>query len=212
MIIPCFILLILLAACGGLHDANSIVAVDDITHQKIGIPLEVHNYADAGSFSNFTTPLSYDEIAEELRTREGIISVTDINHYLRLETESGEFYLKYNGRIDDEYRYSLFAEVGKINDFGENIYIPFHLLRDYPNEDSPATATPFEGDVYYNSNRYSVNDFADYYREKGIYTVEVISNVTLLMTDKTNGYSFVIEAFDDGEWSMLVFGEEHGEK
>jgi hypothetical protein len=53
---------------------------------------------------------------------------TQIGDYLQLITDSGEFYLKYNGVSDNEFRYSFFAEVGLADDFGENIYIPFHML------------------------------------------------------------------------------------
>jgi hypothetical protein len=96
---------------------------------------------------------------------------TQIGDYLQLITDSGEFYLKYNGVSDNEFRYSLFAEVGLADDFGENIYIPFHMLIWFENCDYPAKATPFKGQVYF-SKQFSLVDVHGYYESKGIYTVE----------------------------------------
>ncbi|MEE1016737.1 MAG: hypothetical protein U0L27_03590 [Ruminococcus sp.] len=79
--------------------------------------------------------------------------------------------MKYNGVSDNEFRYSLFAEVGLADDFGENIYIPFHMLIWFENCDYPAIATPFKGQVYF-SKQFSLVDVHDYYESKGIYTVE----------------------------------------
>ena len=95
---------------------------------------------------------------------------TQIGDYLQLITDSGEFYLKYNGVSDNEFRYSLFAEVGLADDFGENIYIPFHMLIWFENCDYPAIATPFKGQVYF-SKQFSLVDVHGYYESKGIYTV-----------------------------------------
>ena len=77
---------------------------------------------------------------------------TQIGDYLHLITDSGEFYLKYNGVSDNEFRYSLFAEIGLADDFGENIYIPFHMLIWFENCDYPAIATPFKGQVFLANN------------------------------------------------------------
>ena len=87
---------------------------------------------------------------------------TQIGDYLQLITDSGEFYLKYNGVSDNEFRYSLFAEVGLADDFGENIYLPFHMLIWFENCDYPAIATPFKGQVYF-SKQISLVDVHDYY-------------------------------------------------
>ena len=212
-LIGCLALLLLislLSGCGGLHDSSQIYAYNEITHTDISIPLEVHNTAYTGSFTHFTSPLDFNEMMRELRTKKVIRSVDNCFPYLCLQTDNGEFYLKY-ADVTDEYHYELFAEVGRATDFGENIYVPFHMLTDYPNAAYPACATPFEGDVYYNSQKYNIDDFAAYYEDKGIYSVEKLSeSPTLLITDKTNGYAFVVKAFDDGEYGMFVLAEEHG--
>ncbi len=96
--------------------------------------------------------------------------------------------MKYNGVSDNEFRYSLFAEVGLADDFGENIYIPFHMLIWFENCDYPATATPFKGQVYF-SKQFSLADVRDYYKSKGIYTVEQVNDNTLFV-DSKDGYSF----------------------
>ena len=130
--------------------------------------------------NNFTTPLDFNEMTFELRSRKEIKSTTQIGDYLQLITDSGEFYLKYNGVSDNEFRYSLFAEVGLADDFGENIYIPFHMLIWFENCDYPAIATPFKGQVYF-SKQFSLVDVHGYYESKGIYTVEQVNdNVRVL--------------------------------
>ena len=212
--IGCLALLLLsnlLTACGGLHDSNSIHAKNLITNESISIPLKVHNTANTGHFSNFTSPLDYDEMAEKLRIKNHIINVTDFNYlYLRLETDSGEFYLKYNGRLDDEYRYSLFAEVGKASDFGKYIYVPFHMLRHYPQDEYPAAATPFEGDVYYDNTQYTFDDFAAYYEDKDIYSVEENKiESMLIVTDKSNSYSFKVKVQDYGDYGFFDLEDDY---
>lgn len=148
-----FILAMQLSACGGQHDTRQVHAINLISGQQLILDLEAHNYADTGHFSNFTSPLDFNEMTRELRSRKEIQSATQIGDYLQLETDSGEFYLKYNGVSDNEFRYSLFAEVGRADDFGENIYIPFHMLIWFENFDYPATATPFkEGQVFSANN------------------------------------------------------------
>ena len=170
----------ILTACGGQHNTCQVHAVNLISGQRLILDLEAHNYADTGHFSNFTLPLDFNEMTFELRSRKEIRSATQIGDYLQLDTDSGEFYLKYNGVSDNEFRYSLFAEVGLADDFGENIYIPFHMLIWFENCDYPATATPFNGQVYF-SKQFSLVDVHDYYESKGIYTVEqVYDNVRVL--------------------------------
>lgn len=51
---------------------------------------------------------------------------------------------------------------------------------------------------------FDINDFAEYYRDKEIYDVEKLNDTALLITDKSTGYSFTIELFDDG---MFVLDE-----
>ena len=130
--ISCLALLLLssiLTACGGRHNTTHIHAVNLISGQRLILDLKAHNYADTGHFSNFTTPLDFNEMTFEMRSRKEIRSATQIDDYLQLDTDSGEFYLKYNGVSDNEFRYSLFAEVGLADDFGENIY--FNLMVKY---------------------------------------------------------------------------------
>ena len=198
----------LLSDCGGLHRNNAIYATNLITGKSITIPIDVYNYADTGNFSNFTTLLNFSELQEELESTDTVNRVINIYNtpstgYMKLETTSGDFYVKYNSYNDGENYYSLFADVGKAGEFGEYIYIPFYMLEEFPNSDYPAYATPFEGDVYY-KEIFDINDFAEYYRKKEIYDIENLSDTTLLITDKSSGYSFTIELFDDG---MFVLDE-----
>ncbi len=198
----------LLSACGGLHSSNTICAKNLITDKCITIPIDVYNYADTGNFSNFTTHLSFSELKKELESTDAVNTAINIYHtpstgYMKLETASGDFYVKYNSYNDGENYYSLFADVGKAEEFGEYIYIPFYMLEEFPNSDYPANATPFEGDVYY-KEFFDINDFAEYYSNKEIYDIENLSDTTLLITDKSTGYSFTIELFDDG---MFVLDE-----
>lgn len=198
----------LLSDCGGLHSSNTICAKDLITGNCITIPIDVFNYADTGNFSNFTTHLSFSELQEELESTDTVNTAINIYNtpstgYMKLETTSGDFYVKYNSYNDGENYYSLFADVGKAEEFGEYIYIPFYMLEEFPNSDYPAYATPFKGDVYY-KEFFDINDFAEYYRNKEIYDIENLSDTTLLITDKSNSYSFTIKLFDDGRF---VLGE-----
>lgn len=198
----------LLSDCGGLHRNNAIYATNLITGKSITIPIDVYNYADTGNFSNFTTLLNFSELQKELESTDTVNRAINIYNtpstgYMKLETASGDFYVKYNSYNDGENYYSLFADVGKAEEFGEYIYIPFYMLEEFPNSDYPANATPFEGDVYY-KEFFDINDFAEYYRNKEIYDIENLSDTTLLITDKSSGYSFTIELFDDG---MLVLDE-----
>ena len=126
---------------------------------------------------------------------------TQIGDYLQLITDSGEFYLKYNGVSDNEFRYSLFAEVGLADDFGENIYIPFHMLIWFENCDYPAIATPFEGQVYF-SKQFSLVDVHGYYESKGIYTVEQVNDNTLFV-DSKDGYSFSVQLTDYNDYVLF---------
>lgn len=198
----------LLSDCGGLHRNNAIYATNLITGKSITIPIDVYNYADTGNFSNFTTLLNFSELQKELESTDTVNRAINIYNtpstgYMKLETTSGDFYVKYNSYNDGENYYSLFADVGKAGEFGEYIYIPFYMLEEFPNSDYPAYATPFEGDVYY-KEIFDINDFAEYYRKKEIYDIEKLSDTTLLITDKSSGYSFTIELFDDG---MFVLDE-----
>ncbi len=198
----------LLSDCGGLHRNNAIYATNLITGKSITIPIDVYNYADTGNFSNFTTHLSFSELQKELESTDAVNTAINIYNtpstgYMKLETASGDFYVKYNSYNDGENYYSLFADVGKAGEFGEYIYIPFYMLEEFPNSDYPAYATPFEGDVYY-KKFFDINDFAEYYRNKEIYDIENLSDTTLLITDKSNSYSFTIKLFDDG---MFVLDE-----
>ncbi|HCI60575.1 MAG TPA: hypothetical protein DE313_07165 [Ruminococcus sp.] len=61
---------------------------------------------------------------------------------------------------------------------------------------------PFVGEVYY-KEFFDINDFAEYYRDKEIYDVEKLNDTALLITDKSNSYSFTIKLFDEG---MFVLG------
>lgn len=198
----------LLSACGGMRSSNTICAKNLITGKCITIPIDVYNYADTGNFSNFTTHLSFSELKKELESTDAVNTAINIYNtlstgYMKLETASGDFYVKYNSYNDGENYYSLFADVGKAGEFGEYIYIPFYMLEEFPNSDYPAYATPFKGDVYY-KKFFDINDFAEYYRNKEIYDIENLSDTTLLITDKSSGYSFTIELFDDG---MFVLDE-----
>lgn len=197
----------LLSTCGGLHSSNTICAKNLITGKCITIPIDVYNYADTGNFSNFTTHLSFSELQKEFESTDTVNSAINIYNtpytgYMKLETTSGDFYVKYNPSNNGDYNYSLFADVGRAEEFGEYIYIPFYMLEEFSNSDYPANATPFEGEVYY-KEFFDINDFAEYYRDKEIYDVEKLNNTALLITDKSNSYSFTIKLFDEG---MFVLG------
>ena len=192
----------LLSTCGGLHSSNTICAKNLITGKCITIPIDVYNYADTGNFSNFTTHLSFSELQKEFESTDTVNSAINIYNtpytgYMKLETTGGDFYVKYNPSNNGDYNYSLFADVGRAEEFGEYIYIPFYMLEEFSNSDYPANATPFEGEVYY-KEFFDINDFAEYYRDKEIYDVEKLNDTALLITDKSNSYSFTIKLFDEG--------------
>ena len=70
--ISCLALLLLssfLTACGGQHNTNHVHAIDLISGQRLILDLEAHNYADTGHFSNFTSPLNFNEMTFEMRSR-----------------------------------------------------------------------------------------------------------------------------------------------
>ena len=200
-----FLLSYLLTACGGQHNTRQVHAVDLISGQRLILNMEAHNYADTGNFSNFSSPLDFNEMALELRSQKKIKTVEQIGDYMQLDTDSGEFYLKYNGVSDNEFRYSLFAEVGLADDFGENIYIPFHMLIWFENCDYPATATPFKGQVYF-SKQFSLVDVRDYYESKGIYTIEQVNDNTLFV-DSKDGYSFSVQLTDYNDYVIFSLTE-----
>lgn len=200
-----FILTMQLSACGGQHDTRQVHAINLISGQRLTLDLEAHNYAYTGHFSNFSSPLDFNEMTRELRSRKEIQSATQIGDYLQLETDSGEFYLKYNGVSDNEFRYSLFAEVGWADDFGENIYIPFHMLKWFEDFDYPAIATPFKGEVY-SSKQFSLVDVHDYYESKGIYTVEQINDNMLLVYGE-DGYLFSVQVLDYNDYALFSLKE-----
>lgn len=195
----------ILTACGGQHNTAQVHAVNLISGQRLVLKLEAHNYADTGNFSNFTSPLDFNEMTLELRSRKEIRSATQIGDYLQLDTDSGEFYLKYNGVSDNEFSYSLFAEVGLADDFGENIYIPFHMLIWFENCDYPAIATPFKGQVYF-SKQFSLVDVHGYYESKGIYTAEQLNDNTLFV-DSKDGYSFSVQLTDYNDYVLFSLTE-----
>ncbi len=191
------VLLFTLTACGGVQKRWDITAKNLITKDSVKIYL-LNEQAITGNFSNFTVKLDKDELIAKLEKKANINSVTDVNaEYLRLDTDTGEFYIKCQTQDEAEsYTYCLFADVGRVENGSQYVYIPFHLFSHYENYEYPDYATPFEGDVTYNSEQYTMDDFAEYYESKGIYTVERRAGNTIIrMTDKETGYRFVLELF-----------------
>lgn len=191
------VLLFTLTACGGVQKRWDITAKNLITKDSVKIYL-LNEQAITGNFSNFTVKLDKDELIAKLEKKANINSVTDVNaEYLRLDTDTGEFYIKCQTQDESEsYTYCLFADVGRVENGSQYVYIPFHLFSHYENYEYPDYATPFEGDVTYNSEQYTMDDFAEYYESKGIYTVERRAGNTIIrMTDKETGYRFVLELF-----------------
>ena len=206
-LIVLFLLSSLLTGCGGLHDTRQIGAVNLISGEKLLLNLTAHNYGDTGFFSNFTSPLSYNEMTEQMKTYKQIHTVRQFGgEYLQLQTDSGEFYLKYNGVSDNEFRYSLFAEVGRAAEFGAYIYIPFHMLDWFEKFDYPATATPFKGEIYF-SKQFTLADVREYYEEKGLYTVKETEENRLDMECK-DGYSFSVQIAEYDNYSLFILREE----
>lgn len=218
--IGCLALLLLsnlLTACGGLHDSNSIHAKNLITNESISIPLKVHNTANTGHFSNFTTELNQEQLMDELRGKDIVNSIENIYQhpdvgYMRLSTDNGEFYIKYNGCEEEnnkyEFNYTLFADAASINGSNEYVYFPYYMFETYPCYDYPSSSMLTEGELIYNT-AFTFDDFVDYYESKGIYTVEEIEKskswLCLLITDKSTGYRFALQAFsDDGSFSIHV--------
>lgn len=215
--IGCIALLLLsslLTACGGLHDSNSIHAKNLITNESISIPLKVYNTANTGHFSNFTTELNQEQLMDELRGKDIVNSIENIYQhpdvgYMRLSTDNGEFYIKYNGcEVDNnesEFNYTLFADVASINGSNEYVYFPYYMLEKYPCYDYPSTSMLTEGELIYNT-AFTFDDFVDYYENKGIYAIEETektkSRLCLLITDKSTGYRFALEAINDGLFSI----------
>ena len=215
--IGCLVLLLLnsiLTACGGLHNSNSIHATNLITNESITIPLNVHNTAATGNFSNFSTTLNQEELMDELKGKDSVNSIDNIYQhpdvgYMRFSTDNGDFYIKYNGCKEEnnkyEFNYTLFADVASINGSNEYVYFPYYMLEKYPGYDYPSSSMLSEGELVYN-NSFSFDDFVDYYENKGIYTIEEAekseSRLCLLITDKSTGYRFAIKAFNDGLFSI----------
>ena len=199
------VLLFTLTACGGVQKRWDITAKNLITKESVKIYL-LNEQAITGNFSNFTVKLDKDELIAKLEKKANINSVTDVNaEYLRLDTDTGEFYIKCQTQDEAEsYTYCLFADVGRVENGSQYVYIPFHLFSHYENYEYPDYATPFEGDVTYNSEQYTMDDFAEYYESKGIYTVERRAGNTIIrMTDKETGYRFVLELFPEQNVALL---------
>lgn len=217
--IECLALLLLsslLTACGGLHDSDSIHAKNLITNESITIPLKVHNTANTGNFSNFTTELNQEQLIGELKSKDNVHSVENIYQhpdvgYMRLSTDNGEFYIKYNGCEEEnnkyEFNYTLFADVASINGSDKYVYFPYYMFETYPCYDYPSSSMLSEGELVYN-RVFTFDDFVDYYENKGIYTIEETekskSRLCLLITDKSTGYRFALKAFNDGQFSIHV--------
>lgn len=215
--IGCLALLLLsnlFTACGGLHDSNNIHAVNLITKESITISLKVHNTANTGHFSNFTTELNQEQLMNELRIKNDVNSIENIYQhpdvgYMHLSTDNGDFYIKYNGCEEEnnkyEFNYTLFADVASINGSNEYVYFPYYMFEKYPSYDYPSLSILSEGELVYN-NSFSFDDFVDYYENKGIYAIEETekseSRLCILITDKSTGYRFALQAFNDGLFSI----------
>ncbi len=217
--IECLALLLLsslLTACGGLHDSDSIHAKNLITNESITIPLKVHNTANTGNFSNFTTELNQEQLIGELKSKDNVHSVENIYQhpdvgYMRLSTDNGDFYIKYNGCREEnnkyEFNYTLFADVASINGSNECVYFPYYMLEKYPGYDYPSSSILSEGEIVYNDS-FTFDDFINYYESKGIYTIEETekskNRFCILITEKSTDYRFALQAFNDGLFSIHV--------
>ncbi len=197
-IIMIFVLLLTITACGGRHNSMSIFAKNLVTDNSLKIYMNVGDLADTGHFSTFTVKFDKKEFMERLSKKRNVNKVTDLNdEYFKLDTDSGEFYVKCNTLEEsDEYWYCLFADAGKADATNQYVYIPYHMFKQYEGYDYPSSHNLFNSEITYDSEKYTLDDFADYYESKGIYTVERRADDTIIrMTDKETGYRFVLELF-----------------
>lgn len=197
-IIMIFVLLLTITACGGRHNSMSIFAKNLVTDNSLKIYMNVGDLADTGHFSTFTVKFDKKEFMERLSKKRNVNKVTDLNdEYFKLDTDSGEFYVKCNTLEEsDEYWYCLFADAGKADATNQYVYIPYHMFKQYEGYDYPSSHNLFNSEITYDSEKYTLDDFADYYESKGIYTVESRAGNTIIrMTDKETGYRFVLELF-----------------
>lgn len=197
-IIMVCVLLLTLTACGGRHSSLRIYAKNLITDDNLMINMIVNDLADTGHFSTFTVKYDKNEFMEKLSKKSNVNKVTDINdEYFKLYTDSGEFYIKCNTMEEsDRYWYCLFADAGKADATHQYVYIPYHMFNQYEDYDNPSLVMLFNSEIKYDSEKYNIDDFAEYYESKGIYTVERRTDDTIIrMTDKETGYRFVLELF-----------------
>ncbi len=197
-IIMICVFLFILTACGGRHSSLSIYAKNLITDDNLKINMKVGDLADTGHFSTFTVKFDKNELKEKLSRKDNVNEVTDISdEYFKLDTDSGEFYIKCNTMEESEkYSYCLFADVGKADATHQYVYIPYHMFNQYEDYDYPSSVMLFNSEIKYDSRKYTMDDFAEYYESKGIYTVERrVGNTIIRMTDKETGYRFVLELF-----------------
>lgn len=88
------------------------------------------------------------------------------------------------------------ADVGLSDATNQYVYIPYYMFTEYEYYDCPSLANVFNGIISYDNEKYSLDDFADYYESKGIYSVETMYDLSLVhITDNETGYSFVLELF-----------------
>lgn len=197
-IIMISVLMLTLTACGGRHDSLSIYAKNPVTDNNLKIYMKVGDLADTGHFSTFTVKFDKNEVMEKLSKKSNVNEVTDINdEYFKLCTDSGEFYIKCNTMEEsNRYWYCLFADVGKADATDQYVYIPYYMFSQYEDYDYPSSVMLFNSEIKYDSKKYTMDDFAEYYESKGIYTVERRAGNTIIrMTDKDTGYRFVLELF-----------------
>lgn len=205
IIIIC-VIMFTLTACGGRHNSLSVYSKNLITDNNLKIHIKVEDLADTGHFSTFTVKFNKNEFMDKLSKKSNVNEVTDINdEYFKLNTDSGEFYIKCNTMEQSEkYWYCLFADVGKADASAQYVYIPYYMLKQYENYDNPSLVNLFNTEITYDSEKYTVDDFCEYYESKGIYEVEKRAGNTIIrMTDKDTGYSFVLELFPKQNIVML---------
>ena len=63
----------------------------------------------------------------------------------------------------------------------------------------------FKGQVYF-SKQFSLADVRDYYKSKGIYTVEQVNDNTLFV-DSKDGYSFSVKLNDYNDYVLFSLTE-----